>query len=293
MCPFCHRSDHHIKNGIYTLRTTNKKIQRFICLSCHKGFSTQTLSFDYRLRKRKINQTIFRMMAKGNSQRGCAQILGITPRTVARRVIKFGRVSKIKLDLERKSGAKYDEIMVDEMESFEHTKLKPVTIPIAVEKKSRKILALDVGRIAAKGHLSKKSLAKYGYRICERKKVLTSFFKEIRDYFGDKAKIISDESPHYVRHIANSLRGIPHIRYKGGRGSIVGQGELKKKAFDPLFQLNHTYAMVRDNIKRLSRRTWCTTKKIDRLKGMLYLYANYHNQIIDGIFRPIIGNPPN
>ena len=79
-----------------------------------------------------------------------------------------------------------------------------------------------------------------------------------------------------------------HERYKGARGAIVGQGELKKKNYDPLFSLNQTYAMFRDNIKRLARRTWCTTKRIDRLKHLLFIYAHYHNQVIDKIKRPSI-----
>ncbi len=35
-----------------------------------------------------------------------------------------------------------------------------------------------------------------------------------------------------------------HQRFKGRRGCIVGQGELKVGGFDPLFSLNHTYAMI-------------------------------------------------
>jgi len=36
-----------------------------------------------------------------------------------------------------------------------------------------------------------------------------------------------------------------HRTVKGRRGSIAGQGELKKIGFDPLFSLNHTCAMLR------------------------------------------------
>ena len=43
------------------------------------------------------------------------------------------------------------EVQFDEMESFEHTKCKPVTLRVAVNPKNRKILALRVGKIAAKG----------------------------------------------------------------------------------------------------------------------------------------------
>jgi hypothetical protein len=51
----------------------------------------------------------------------------------------------------------------------------------------------------------------------------------------------------------------------------VGQGELKRGGFDPLFSLNHTAAMFRDRLKRLSHRTWCTTKRPDRLQLLLDL----------------------
>jgi hypothetical protein len=38
--------------------------------------------------------------------------------------------------------------------------------------------------------------------------------------------------------------------------------------------------MARDNLKRLTRRTWCTTKKPERLQGQLSLYAMYHNEFL-------------
>ncbi|HLT21984.1 MAG TPA: hypothetical protein VKZ84_01005, partial [Bacteriovoracaceae bacterium] len=69
-----------------------------------------------------------------------------------------------------------------------------------------------------------------------------------------------------------------HIRHKGGRGCIVGQGELKKLARDPLFTLNHTCAMLRANINRLVRKTWCTNKKIERLKMHLDIFIDFYNQ---------------
>jgi hypothetical protein len=81
-----------------------------------------------------------------------------------------------------------------------------------------------------------------------------------------------------------------HLQFKGRAAAVVGQGEMKKGGFDPLFSLNQTAAMIRDNIKRLGRRTWCTTKRIDRLLDFLAIYAIYHNQIIEGVRRPRIFN---
>jgi hypothetical protein len=60
-----------------------------------------------------------------------------------------------------------------------------------------------------------------------------------------------------------------HETFLSERGSIVGQGELKKVEWDPLFGINHTCAMLRANVNRLIRKTWCTTKKPDMLKRYL------------------------
>src|SRR5690606_19374474 len=70
------------------------------------------------------------------------------------------------------------------------------------------------------------------------------------------------------------------------RACVVGQGEMKAGGFDPLFSLNHTCAMYRDNTKRLSRRSWCTTKRVDRLQCLLELYTVFHNEVIErGYYR--------
>ncbi|MFW7381958.1 MAG: hypothetical protein ACOH5I_24335 [Oligoflexus sp.] len=93
--------------------------------------------------------------------------------------------------------------------------------------------------------------------------------------------IKSDESQHYPQPIKSFFPQARHQSYKGRRACVVGQGELKRGGFDPLFSLNHTYAMIRDNLKRLSRRTWATTKRPDRLQDLLFLYAYFHNERLD------------
>ena len=230
------------------------------------------------------------MLSKGMSQRGCAQVLGVDPKTISRRVWRFGRCAKSHLKKLQNGEFKSESITFDEMETFEHTKLKPLTIPLAVDSFSRKVLALDVGKIAAKGHLAALSRSKYGYRKCERKKVLNSLFYQLKDTAPSHCLFLSDESQHYPNVLRNYFKCNEHKRYKGRKPAVVGQGEMKKGGFDPLFSLNQTAAMFRDNIKRLTRRSWCTTKRIDRLLDFLHIYAFYHNQIIDGAKRPRIWN---
>jgi transposase-like protein len=288
-CPTCHCSEKIRLHGSFTRKLDRRRVCRYFCVACAESFSDQTKRLDYRHRKPWINQSVFSLLCKGTSQRGAALFLGVRPATIARRVVQFGNVAKKNLEDYRNSRAKADpvsNIVFDEMESFEHTKCKPLTIPLAVEEKTRKILALGVGSIPAKGPLAAISLKKYGPRRCDRRRLLKQLFTDLKTCCTTNASFSSDESVHYPKALRKLFPKASHRRFKGRKGCVVGQGELKSGRYDPLFSLNHTCAMVRDNIKRMSRRTWCTTKRPDRLENLLCLYAWFHNLIIDNFVKP-------
>ena len=278
-CPKCHnRAD---KWGTYRRPKDQKRVQRYRCRECARSFSDQTFAHDYRLRLRHFNQTVFRLLCSGVSQRRIAFIVGTKPVAVSRRVVLFGTVAERNLATYRRARPKAKHVLIDEMESFEHTKCKPLTIPIAVEEKTRKILSLDVGQIAAKGRLAAVARARYGLRRCRRGRVLKSVFRQLQTCCVPDSHFKSDESVHYPSRVRFYFPRASHETFKGRRGCIVGQGELKAGGWDPLFSLNHTYAMFRDNLKTLSRRTWCTTKRPDRLRNLMHLYAWFHNLRLD------------
>jgi len=281
LCPYCNASNEIQKRGFFIRGSDKKKIQKYYCKKCSKHFSEQTLSYDYRLRKRYINQRSFRLLCKGVSQRGAALLLGVKPEAIALRIKRFGIVARKYISRTREQ-ANLEKVFFDEMETFEHTKCKPVTIPLAVDPSNRKILALATGKIPAKGLLVATALKRYGPRECQRTEKLTEMLRSLAESSKKPLKFITDQSPFYPKLIKELFPGSEHESYKGRRGCVVGQGELKAGGYDPLFALNHTCAMVRDNIKRMTRRTWCTTKKIPMLENLLYMYAMFHNLVIDG-----------
>jgi hypothetical protein len=149
-----------------------------------------------------------------------------------------------------------------------------------VTKGTRKIIAYDVAQMPAKGLLAKLAYQKYGKRADHRRKVLRKLFKELKEVTHESALFESDKNPRYPALLKEHFPLAQHLTTKGQRGCVAGQGELKKIGFDPLFSLNHTAAMFRANINRLFRRTWCTTKRPDRLKDHLALYVQYHNHVL-------------
>jgi len=282
VCPRC-KSENFKKNGSYTSKSHRQKlVQRYYCRGCESTFSDQTGTLTCGERKPYATQLVMRLLMSGVSQRRCAKIADLHPITVARKLERLGLRAAAR-NLEESTLDSIEEVIFDEMETFEHTKCKPVSIPLAVEKQSRRIIAIGVASMPAKGKLAKISRAKYGARDDDRKEALAQVLECVKNAAPGIKVIKSDMCPRYPNIVKKTFGSqVSHLTYKGRRGCIVGQGELKRGGFDPLFSLNHTCAMVRDNLKRLSRRTWCTTKKRGCLKWMLDLYVWCHNQLLHG-----------
>lgn len=173
--------------------------------------------------------------------------------------------------------ARVMQMQFDDLETFEHSKLKPLSITLAVEKHTRFILGARVSVMPAKGLLAKASRKKYGRRPDKRRANRRDLLKSLVPLIDTKAEIESDQNPHYEPDVRKYFPSATYTAHKGRRGCVVGQGELKSGGWDPLFSLNHTCAMLRANINRLIRRTWCTTKKKENLEGHLWLYFKSHN----------------
>lgn len=184
------------------------------------------------------------------------------------------RHAKLLLALRRN---RIKEVVFDEMETFEHSKMKPVSIALAVTSK-RWILSTEVAQMPAKGLLAERSRKKYGYRKDDRPRALRNLFQTLRAVTEPNAHFKSDQNPSYPYYLFKTFPEAMHETTKGGRSAIVGQGELKKLLWDPIFSLNHTAAMLRANMNRLFRKTWCTTKTLQGLRDHLALYTTYHNE---------------
>ena len=266
--------------GRFYRRSDSRWVRRFRCRKCLRTFSLATLHPCYGQNKRQLNEPVRRLLVSNVSQNRIAWILGINRKTVVRKFLFLAAQAEIRLQTSLATHLPSKVIEFDDMETFEHSKCKPVSITLAVESKTRKILGLEVARMPAKGPLASISRRKYGLRPDERREARKALFRRLQPLVCREADIKSDENPHYPRDVGKYFPRGTHKTFKGKRGCVVGQGELKKVVFDPLFSLNHTCAMFRANVARLIRRTWCTTKRVDRLQAHLILYAEFHNSTL-------------
>lgn len=275
----CECRAHRVQRGVFLRISDGRVIQRCKCRKCHKSHSEATFEPERGQKKRQYNAQIFYLLTSGCSQRRAALDLRLNRKTVVRKFLQLGELATRMLAQMGRSANQRQVIQVqfDDMETFEHSKFKPLSISLAVEDRSRRILGFRVSSMPCKGSIANQSREKYGPRLDERATLREELLRELKPQLAPGATISTDQNPHYTADIAKYLTDHPHRTTKGLRGCVVGQGELKGGGFDPLFALNHTAAMLRANVNRLFRRTWCTTKRKDRLALHIALYAINHN----------------
>jgi len=285
-CPYCRESTRVIKKGRFFRRKNQKNdqshsSQRFHCRTCGRYFSTATGAVTYRQKRPELDQKIVYLLVSGVSQRRTAFLAQTTQTTVARKMVRLASLARLHHARYLQRMAPVKTAVFDDMETFEHSKLKPVSITLAVEEGSRRIIAVKAAQMPCKGKNADKARRRYGYRKDMRRRGLAVVLGTVSAVGAPEMTIKSDQCPRYPRAVRNFVPRATHRTFKGRRACVVGQGEMKAGGFDPLFSLNHTCAMYRDNTKRLSRRTWCTTKRIPRLQCLLDLYTVFHNEWID------------
>ena len=278
-CPRCAATrENWVRDGFFLRADDAKKIQRWQCKPCAKKFSSATFRPAYRQKARRINSTVRFGFSSNMCQRDIAELVGVNVKTVAARLIWQAKLSRAKNkrfihDYIAQRGP-ITCVQFDDLVTSEHTKCKPLTVPAAIIDGTRVPLVFDVASIPAFGHLAKVSRDRYGKRNDDSRPVREALFQQLKLILPPTVKFKTDGHDHYRAMIEKHFPEATHSIYKSERGCVVGQGELKKKRFDPLFSVNHTFATMRAKINRLNRRTWCTTKSPDRLSDHIDIFID-------------------
>lgn len=262
----------YIKKGHFYIKHLNQYIRKFQCRACKKVFSSRTSKIDYRHKRMNENIRFVKLLTEGNSIRAIGRILNFTYKNTYNKFLWFKNLvelEKTKLRFEAQS------LQIDELETFHHTKCKPLSVVLVVSNK-HKLLEAKVAEMPAKGKLAAFSRKKYGYRKDERMQKISEALEAAKDKLVNQPVLISsDANPVYPNQIAkyfSGVRFVQHYQSKKERHRHSLHENLHKKKFDPLFAVNHKCALLRRRISRLARKTWCTTKRVDNLQLHLDLF---------------------
>ena len=276
-CPHCGSSSYK-RHGTFYRHEDARRVPRFYCKGCLKTFSRAGYSLFYRHQYRHYTEVIRALFANGCTIRGIGRILRIDKDTVARRLVLLAEEARYREGLRAAAAPRAGTVQFDDLITFEHSKLKPLSVTVMCDADRWRILGCSVAQIPASGLLAAKARKKYGPRPDKSIKARNDLIKRTAQNITAKATIVTDQHRDYPGIIRRHLPEAQHIAHKSLKSAVVGQGELKKSGKDPLFCINHQLAMLRANISRLFRRSWNTTKRTDRLEDHLCVFIDDYNR---------------
>ena len=273
------------RRGHFTRACDGRRVQRFQCKACNRTFSTQSFRVDRGLRRVHLDVKIYLALVSKVTQRQIAKTYHCTLRTVARRLDLYGKQCRgfheWRMRSRDRSTPWEGQFQLDELETFEHNRrLKPVTVPVLVHTPSYCILHAEVGMLPARRPLSEANLRKLAEMEQGGKKRKSESREKMRKCFEVLAGVCDPRAKVSVGTDQKHTYAVALKRIFGER--LVHQkthSSVPRSYRNPLFPINHTFAMLRDGLSRLVRRNWGASKKREKLEHHLWAYMGWRNYV--------------
>ena len=166
------------------------------------------------------------MLSSLVSMRRIARVLNINPKTVARKLTFLGQTLQQKMATQDFSHVSH--IQFDELQTIEHTKLKPLSVAMAVSTKDRRIIGFRVASMPATGHLATLSRKKYGSRPDHRRREFAALCQDIQPRLPGLHTIESDECSFYKPIYPMCFQGRSTNNLKGKKAVSLVKVSSKK-----------------------------------------------------------------
>jgi transposase-like protein len=267
------------RRGYYQPKCRNEPVPRFRCKTCRLGFSRQTFRHDYYDHRPESNVPLFLLLVSGVGIRQAARLLGLHPQSVQIKKLKLGKtLSNLHHNFCRSLPAERT-YQLDEEETFETASIRPLTMPVLIERATWFVVATTVGTIRRLAKRGSRRRARQD-RDEKRQRRLDQSSSCVVRVLDDLSRLLpkgscftlqTDEKKTYAT-IARQLFG-DRVKHETTSSRKV------RRTFNPLFPINTTLAMTRDNCGRLRRRSWLVTKKAERLTNHMFLFTAYRNYV--------------
>ena len=265
MCPKCFSEDYS-KKGWRKNKKESKKIRQYQCKACNARFTINSLKDTKKQHKPQLNDRIMVLYCEGNTLRGMARILGVTYQTIVRKWRFMAGKARIRHEVALQGEIVTKYIQFDQMETFEHTKEKPLGIALSIRPKTGQILSAKVCRIPIRALTIAKSKSQQYNKKTDRKEAFAKMLYETSQAINkDGYSVMACDGDREIVKLAKIF--CPD--------SVV---KAHKHDYSAMWRLNHTCAKLRHHLSRLTRKTWATTKDMKFLQMHLDLFIAYQNK---------------
>jgi len=238
-------------------------VPRYQCKACDRYFCATQAKAIRGQHRPDLNQQVFKLAVSGVSMRRMVALLECSPRTVAKKISHLAEQSKVH-HAERMKVLRTTCVMIDEMETFMHSRYKQLSVPMVVRVKTGEVLGFGVAR---KPCNQPRGQIKYKWTADDRPQEFHQMLRAIEPALTPGCTVITDGHPSYGKWLGKGLANYQHKQLQSP--STPG--------YDPLFAINLTFAKMRNDLARLGRKTWTTTKTIKGLEEHLWLWVAWTN----------------
>jgi transposase-like protein len=120
------------KKGFYARERGPRLVQRYVCRTCRRNFSSQTFSTTYWLKHPRLLAPLFHRLVGCSALRQIARELGLTHASLQRQAERLGRHCLLVLEALRPRGAPAERLVLDGFRSFEHSQYWPFDLQLLV-----------------------------------------------------------------------------------------------------------------------------------------------------------------
>jgi transposase-like protein len=298
-CPWPKCNKHTIKRGEffpykkqahYTRLGDGKRVQRFFCHTCKRGFSQQTFSCTYYLKKPTLLPFIAGGLNSSSAHRQIARLLACAPSTVTRLTARLGRHAMLLQALSLNELNYITEPLVfDHFETFAYSQDQPIGIGTLVGHESWFIYNLDPAPHRIGGRRTPTQKAKsakrlqqkvardsYGLSFSRTIDIATSLAPE-----GEQVTTITDDHPAYRRTMAShplssriQHRIYPNVK-RGPKGSPRTPQAIKRDG--ALFPVDMLHGLVRHTCANHRRETIAFGRRLNAVLERFFLTSVWRN----------------
>lgn len=280
------RVDWFKRSGTYMTKVRGE-VQRYTCKRCGRGFSDQTFSLDYYV-KRTINYTrLADSLESCASVRACARTLRCSCDSVTNRTSRLARQcisvhTRLLATFEQQ-----EDVAADGFESFAVSQYHPNNIHLAVGSESQFLYFCDYVTIRRKGRMTgvqeriREALEKL-YRPCPQ--ALTDSFGELLGHLENRYNssdhrpmvLHTDEKAEYRRALVKNERLCRAIAEKSFAHNQISS-RAKRTQANPLFPVNYLDRELRKDLAEHVRETVRFARNVNHSMERLWIYAYRHN----------------
>lgn len=256
------------KKGSRPARHNRQPVLRYQCKACERWFSSTQSKAIRQHHRPDLNRRVFELAVSGVSMRRMVQLLQCSKRTVAR------KIAHLSIEAQRHHSAhmasvQTSYVMADELITFLHARPKRLSVAVDVRVKTGEVLGFAVSRIPA----NVAGFDKYAWHHDDTPTKIPALLRSLTPVLKPGATFASDAHPSYGKWVKQNLPGVQHRAVK----ALVSKLAQKQDERDPLFAINLTFAKLRNDLARLGRKTWTTTKSIKGLENHVWLWVAWTN----------------